>query len=380
MMMVMVRRWQAWIIPFMSRSKRSLPWVAHSRVDIPAATCSSTATGTALQTTSALISVEDCLAMYQQQHDNSTSTSKTNIRFVDASWYHKGERSGRAEFETGPRLPGAVYFDLDDICDLTHTVPRMLPPPDVLATALREGLGIMARPSDQLRDADTTQIIIVYGKAGARFTPRVWFTLDTLWASEVTKNSTSGSPLVRLLQGTLEDWMSLGGPVETHAVTTWRLADRLSGPLSFPLSATTSSRVLTLDKMKDIVLGKMNNTGVNTSQRTLIVDARGSSFAKKGHIPGSIHIPYTSLLEPNNTCCFKPHEVLQQIFEASGILPCDPTTRIVCTCNSGVSACSLYLALRECGVADEYLTMYDGSWLEWERYRELPKVMPAPTL
>lgn len=46
------------------------------------------------------------------------------IHFVDASWHLGGDRSGREEFKEG-HLPGAVYFDIDKIADVSLPLPHM---------------------------------------------------------------------------------------------------------------------------------------------------------------------------------------------------------------------------------------------------------------
>ena len=47
---------------------------------------------------------------------------------VDASWYLAAmNRSGRAEYEAG-HIPGAVFWDLDELSDRSSPLPHMLPP------------------------------------------------------------------------------------------------------------------------------------------------------------------------------------------------------------------------------------------------------------
>jgi hypothetical protein len=48
------------------------------------------------------------------------------VRFLDASWYLDKSRDGRKEFEA-ERLPGAQFFDIEQIADKTSTLPHMLP-------------------------------------------------------------------------------------------------------------------------------------------------------------------------------------------------------------------------------------------------------------
>jgi thiosulfate/3-mercaptopyruvate sulfurtransferase len=138
-----------------------------------------------------------------------------------------------------------------------------------------------------------------------------------------------------------------------------------------------SSCVADLKDMMGWVSANTNNDSDNSDNDTIIVDARGSSF-QKGHIPGAVHIPYSTLTDPENPLQFLPPQQLREIFRAAGV-DTDTVQRIVCSCGSGVSACSLYLALQECGRNDgagRETLMYDGSWNEWGSHADTPKVLP----
>eukprot|EP00977_Amphora_coffeiformis_P018510 scaffold6555_cov182-Amphora_coffeaeformis.AAC.10 len=310
----------------------------------------------ATTTTSPLISVQECLDLFH----TSEGQQQGRVKFVDASWYHKGDRSGRDEFEQGPRIAGSCYLDLSDLSDHDHPVERMLPSSKTFAAAM-DAWGI--QPDHH---------VILYGKAGAVFVPRVWFMFSLF-----------GHANTSLMQGTLEDWIEMGGPIEERAVKTIRVADLQldhddydpSEPTktsySYPVRSIPTNRVVSLGDMREVVSPE------GPVDKTIVVDARGSSFSK-GYIPGSINIPYSSLLDPNNTGRFRPRSELEKIFLDAGVHPKGMiNSRIICTCNSGVSACSLYLALRECGVPESALEVYDGSWQEYKLYPELPKVLPV---
>ena len=50
-----------------------------------------------------------------------------DLRIIDASWYlPKMKRDGFKEYEE-KHIPGARFFDIDEICDLQSHLPHMVP-------------------------------------------------------------------------------------------------------------------------------------------------------------------------------------------------------------------------------------------------------------
>ena len=94
---------------------------------------STTALSAALQ--GILVSVDDCLASY----------GESDVKFVDGSWHLAADRDGRSDYEAGPRIAGASYFDIDDISSKGDLNPKGLPhmmPPARLFAAAMDALGI----------------------------------------------------------------------------------------------------------------------------------------------------------------------------------------------------------------------------------------------
>jgi len=79
---------------------------------------------------------------------------------------------------------------------------------------------------------------------------------------------------------------------------------------------------------------------------------------RSGHIPGSVSVPYTDLLQADGT--FRPAGEVRARFEAAGV---DGSQPLVTSCGSGVTACILTLGLRLAGFPEG--AVYDGSWTEW---------------
>ena len=63
-----------------------------------------------------------------------------DLRVVDASWFLDG-RDAKAAFREA-HAPGAMFFDIDAVCDRSSPLPHMLPSPGAFAEAAgRIGIG-----------------------------------------------------------------------------------------------------------------------------------------------------------------------------------------------------------------------------------------------
>src|SRR5215470_17254455 len=117
-----------------------------------------------------------------------------DLRVVDASWYLPAQgKNGREEFEAC-HIPGAVFFDIDEIADTESDLPHMLPSPEKFAARVRKlGLGDGNR-------------IVVYDQLGLMSAARVW------WMFRVF-----GHKDVAVLDGGLPKWIAEGRPTEDRA-------------------------------------------------------------------------------------------------------------------------------------------------------------------
>jgi len=84
--------------------------------------------------------------------------SDPSVKFVDGSWFLQG-RNGREEYKAGPRIAGAVYFDIDDVASKgpelnPRNIKHMMPPPQLFAAAM-DAMGIQ-----------NDNHLIVYGTQG----------------------------------------------------------------------------------------------------------------------------------------------------------------------------------------------------------------------
>ena len=258
-----------------------------------------------------------------------------DVVIVDGSWHLPTEnRNPRAEFEEA-HIPGAVFFDIDDISDSDDPRPHMLPPPEKFASRMRRlGIGDGSR-------------VICYDTAGLFSAARVW------WMFRVM-----GHDDVAVLNGGFPKWLEEGRPTD-------------DGPARLRQEKHFTARLQTMMVRDSDDVLRASNTG--TAQ---IVDARSAArFAgtapepreglRSGHIPGSLNVPYGDLLTETGT--MRTNDEIKSLFAGTGL---DFAKPIITTCGSGVTAAVLTLGLANAGVSNTAL--YDGSWSDWGADENLP--------
>ncbi len=245
---------------------------------------------------------------------------------IDGSWHlPNAGRFGAVEFKLG-HIPGAVYFDIDTIANLSIPLPHMLPKPDELAqemTAL--GLG------DGMR-------FVIYDVLGLFAAARVWWTLRVYGVEDV-----------RILQGGLTKWISEGRPLET--------GDARPRPRPFTPRLDESLIASLMEVREALATGSAQVVDARPADRFRGEAPEPRPGLKSGHMPGSLNVPFADVVEHGR---LKPADTLRAIFAEHKV---DLAKPVITTCGSGVSAAILALAVEEAG--GRIAGLYDGSWAEW---------------
>ncbi|MGY6535472.1 MAG: 3-mercaptopyruvate sulfurtransferase [Pararhodobacter sp.] len=257
-----------------------------------------------------------------------------DLRVIDASWYLPDMgRNPRAEYDA-VHIPGARFFDIDEIADQRSALPHMAPPVEKFISRMR-AMGI----------GDGHQVV-VYDGMGVFSAPRVWWTFRLMGKTDVA-----------VLDGGLPKWLAEGRPVED-------------------MPPVMRDRHITVQRQAHLVRDVAQVAAASKLGDWQIVDTRpldrfrGTAEEPRpglraGHIPGARNLPFLHLLNDDGT--MKAPDALRTVIEGAGVALDKP---IITSCGSGVSAAILSLALERVGHRRHAL--YDGSWAEWGMYPDLP--------
>jgi thiosulfate/3-mercaptopyruvate sulfurtransferase len=273
----------------------------------------------------------------------STSWLKQNLdapkqRIIDCSWYLPDmKRDARAEY-LAKHIPGALFFDLEDIADHASPYAHMLPPAPEFAAKVG-ALGI---------DNDTRVVVYDSNYVSAR----VW------WMFRV-----HGHDNVVILNGGLTKWLQDNGSVEQ--------GECRADAREFVAKPRPQLVASWQDVQTNLATKAAQLVDARTRERYTGEAASGYPGIPGGHIPGSINLPWNTIQDPT-TKEFLPVERLRERLLAAGVNLDAP---VIATCGSGVTACMLALSLHLAG--HDRWKVYDGSWHKWAQRPGLPRVMAA---
>ncbi|MGB8624377.1 MAG: 3-mercaptopyruvate sulfurtransferase [Paracoccaceae bacterium] len=256
-----------------------------------------------------------------------------DLRVLDASWYMPDmNRDPKAEYDAA-HIPGARFFDIDEISDQRSDLPHMAPPVEKFMSRLR-AMGV----------GDGHQVV-VYDGMGLFSAARVWWLFRLM-----------GKRDVAVLDGGFPKWQAEGRPVED-------------------LPPLVKDRHMTVRRQAHLIKDVTQVAAAAKLGDHEILDARSPERfrgevpeprpgLRAGHIPNSKNLHYATLLAEDGT--MKAPAELEKLFSAAGV---DPDKPVITTCGSGVTAAIISLALERTGRTDHAL--YDGSWAEWGMFGDL---------
>ena len=257
-----------------------------------------------------------------------------DLRILDGSYYlPQMARDPRAEYDAA-HIPGARFFDIDDVADHGSDLPHMVPPIEKFMSRMR-AMGV----------GDGHQVV-VYDGMGLFSAARVWWLFKLM-----------GQNNIAVLDGGFPKWQAEGRPVDD-------------------LPPIIRDRHMTVRRQNHMVKDVTQVSAASKLGDYEIIDARSPgrfrgeepeprAGLRPGHIPGSKNVCFKDLLNADQT--MKNPVEIRQIFQSAGV---DFDKPAITTCGSGVTAAVLSLGLQLIGKTDH--SLYDGSWSEWGMFPTVP--------
>lgn len=254
----------------------------------------------------------------------------SNLLILDATIPKVGSKSNiEASKEC---IPNALFFDLkNEFSDANAKYPNtMLHLEEFEFKA--QNIGV---------DKDTC--IIVYDNLGVYSSPRVWWMFQTY-----------GFTNIAVLNGGLPAWKNANLYTEKEHSKPTKKGDFIANYTPQKITFT-----------EDVLASLSSSTCIadaRSKKRFLGLEPEPRKEVKSGHIPSSINMPFSLLLQGGK---MKPIEELEAIF--TRVNP--QKNAMIFSCGSGITACILALGAELAGY--KKYAVYDGSWSEWGSRKEL---------
>ncbi len=254
------------------------------------------------------------------------------VRVVDADY---------PEAYTRAHIPGAVGLPDANIYLKTARGETFLMGPEPFAATM-SALGI----------GDDTAVVVYDGRSSL-YAARLWWTLAYF-----------GHPNVRVLNGGWHKWLLEGRPV-TMAPPGGR---PVAGPGRFtprvePGLHTDCARLRS-------AIGRANAAILDVRTDAEWTGADDRRNARRGHVPGAVHLEWVNFVTDDDRRVFKPATELREMLGSLGV---SPDREVYVYCQAGIRAAHGTLVLKLLGY--ERVRNYDGSMRDWANREDTPLVV-----
>lgn len=263
--------------------------------------------------------------------------NQKDLCIIDCTWHLPGtNRDGKSEF-LNERIPGSIFFDLDEFSDQSSKYPHTLADKEWFSKKASE-LGI--QNSDH---------IICYDTLGIFTSPRVSWMF-----------SQYGHEKVSILDGGFKNWKIKKFKIETGKPQNKEQSNYIA--------KNNPKNIKFFEDIKNnITSSTFKLIDARPSGRFNATDPEPRPELQSGSIPNSQNLPFSKLLDPA-TGCMKNKDELKKIFDELSISSAD---KITFSCGSGVAAVIAGTAYEK--VFNKEFDVYDGSWTEWALKNKLIK-------
>lgn len=232
------------------------------------------------------------------------------------------------------KIKGAVFFDIKNtFSDKEAAFPNTILSPEKFQDKAQE-IGV-----------NNNSCIIVYDEIGIYSSARVWWMFQLM-----------GFTNIAVLDGGFPAWKSKEYPVEKKHLINLSKGDFKS--FYQPDKIKFTKDVLENIKNKESIVLDARSKG-----RFYATEPEPRNDIRGGHIPGSVSLPYSEILDHQY---LKSNEDLKSIYQDLNNLK----KPIIFSCGSGITASVLALGAEIAGI--KKYAVYDGSWTEWGSTNHLP--------